>query len=120
METKIVLSLLVPGAKRLTQEFCEKNPKDSYNEEKLSIIYYKKNKKCREEIIIKTRKNELITHVINIGEQAYVYMLNTPATKNYSKKKWDSLPVDLKLKEHFNLIAMDFRAVSYSYKVLNN
>ena len=134
MEAKIVLSLLVPGAKRLTQGFCEKNPKDSYNQETIKVEYYsgKNNYKKRhsEDIVIKLRKNELITHIINMGKEAYTYMIATPSnpelakfTKASTKKKkvriWDTMSIDQRLKGHFDLIASDFHAESYTYKILD-
>ena len=135
MEAKVVLSLLVPGAKRLTQEFCEKNPKDSYNEETVNVEYYtgKGNykKRHRETITIKTRKNQLITHAINMGKEAYTYMIATPTNvelakiiKGSSKKKktrvWDTLSIDQRLRNHFDLIANDLHAESYSYEILDD
>ena len=120
MEAKIVLSLLVPGAKRLTQEFCEKNPKEGYNEEFLTVVYYKKNKKCNEKITIKTKKNELITHVINIVDEAYRYMISNPPSSYNNKKKWGSLSINQRLREHFDLIANDFNAVDYHFKILDS
>ena len=134
MEAKIVLSLLVPGAKRLTQEFCEKNPKDSYKEETIKVEYYtgKGNykKKHKEDVVIQLRKNRLITHTINMSKEAYTYMVNTPSdpelaklTKASTKRKkirvWDTMSLDQRLKSYFDLIASDFNAKSYTYKILD-
>lgn len=136
MEIKITLSLLVPGASLLTPEFCDKNPKDSYDENKITVSYTKGNgkkaQKVKKTYIFMTRKQRLITQNININREAYEYMLQTPTTTKLSKpvkrnnagdviqRVWDTMSVDARLKEHFNLIAHDFRAVSYSYEILDD
>ena len=64
MEAKIRLSLSVPGAGMLTQGQCDKNPKEFYNVESLTI---KKGKNSKERLKIKTRKCRLVKQCINIS-----------------------------------------------------
>lgn len=136
VEPKISLSLLVPGAGMLSSQECEKNPKDSYEENRLPIVYYKgkgKNqKKIKKLIIFQTRKNKLITQNINISKEAYEDMLNTPTSVKLAKaikydvngevivRTWDTMSIDERLKKHFDLIAHDLHAVSYSYEILGD
>lgn len=136
MEVKIILSLSVQGAGLLTPEFCEKNPKESYNKNKLSINYTKgkgKNqKKIKKTLTFQTRKQRLITQNINICEEAYKYMLTTPTSAKFSKpakrnrngdivkRVWDIMSIDERLKHHFDLIAHDLHAISYSYEILGD
>lgn len=136
MEVKVSLSLLVPGASLLTPEFCEKNPKESYNEHKMLISYTKgkgKNQKTSKKLlVIQTRKQKLVTQNINICEEAYKHMLSTPTSAKFSKptkknkdgdvieRVWDTMSVHERLKEHFDLMAHDLHAVSYSYEILGD
>ncbi len=136
MEVKVSLSLLVQGAGLLTPEFCEKNPKESYNEHKMLISYTKgkgKNQKTSKKLlVIQTRKQKLVTQNINICEEAYKHMLSTPTSAKFSKptkknkdgdvieRVWDTMSVHERLKNHFDLMAHDLRAVSYSYEILGD
>ena len=136
VEPKVSLSLLVPGAGMLSSQACEKSPKESYNEEKVLISYTKGKGKSRKEvkklITVHTRKQKLVTQNISICEEAYRYMLNTPTSPKLAKptkynsfgdvieRVWDTLTLHERLKHHFNLIAHDLGAVSYSYEVLGD
>lgn len=136
VEPKISLSLLVQGASMLSSQECEKNPKESYDEHKMLISYTKgkgKNqKKIKKLLVINTRKQRLVTHNINICEEAYYHMLSTPTSPKLAKatktnrngdaieRVWDTLSVHERLKHHFDLMAHDLRAVSYSYEILGD
>lgn len=135
-EQKVSLSLFVPGAKILSSQECEKNPKESYNEEKVDLSYTKgkgKNKKVIKKVItIKTRKQRLITHNMSISVEAYKYMLSTPISARYSKpikrdnngdviaRVWDIMSIKDRLNKYFDILAHDFNAVSYSYEILDD
>ena len=75
VEPKISLSLLVPGAGMLSSQECEKNPQESYNEHKMLIKYTKGKGKFQKEvkklIVVKTRKQKMVSQNINICEEAY-------------------------------------------------
>lgn len=136
VEPKISLSLLVQGAGMLSSQECEKNPKESYNEHKMLISYTKGKGKYQKEVkkllVIHTRKQKLVTQNINICEEAYHHMLATPTSQKLSKptkvnkngdvieRVWDTLSVHERLKNHFDQIASDLRAVSYSYEILGD
>lgn len=136
VEPKISLSLLVQGAGMLSSQECEKNPKESYNEHKMLISYTKgkgKNQKTSKKLlVIQTRKQKLVTQNINICEEAYKHMLSTPTSAKFSKptkknkdgdvieRVWDTMSVNERLKCHFDLIAHDLNAVSYSYEILGD
>lgn len=136
IEPKISLSLLVQGAGMLSSQECEKNPKESYNEYKMLISYTKgkgKNqKKVKKLLVIQTRRQRLVTQNINICEEAYKHMLSTPTSAKFSKptkknkagdvieRVWDTMSVHERLKEHFDLMAHDLHAVSYSYEILGD
>lgn len=136
VEPKISLSLLVPGAGMLSSQECDKNPKESYDEHKILISYTKGKGKYQKEakklLVINTRKQKLVTQNINICEEAYYHMLATPTSPKLAKptktnkngdvvkRVWDTLSVHERLKHHFDQIAYDLRAVSYSYEILGD
>lgn len=88
-EVKVRLSMSVPGAQMLTQGECDKNPKESYNTEKVEVKYRtKKGKLQKETIEFHTRKNRLAKQLICISKEAYEYMTdpNLPPTDKLAKK----------------------------------
>lgn len=135
-ELKVSLSFFVPGANMLSSQECDKNPKKNYNEDKMLIRFAKgkgKHQKEREKsLIIRTRKQKLAIQKLNICEEAYKYMLSTPTSVKLSRptkrnkdgdvieRVWDTMSVHERLKKHFDLLAHDFHAVSYSYEILDN
>lgn len=136
IETKLSLSLLIPGTSMLSSQECEKNPKNSYDEHKVLIKYTKGKGKTQKQVkkllTIHTSKQKLIPHHMNISEEAYKYMLETPTAHKYSKpikwnsagevvqRIWDIMSVDDRLRKHFDMVAHDLRAVSYSYEILGD
>lgn len=135
-ELKVSLSFFVPGANMLSSQECDKNPKENYNEDKMLIRFTKgkgKHQKEREKfLIIRTRKQKLAIQKLNICEEAYKYMLSTPTSVKLSRptkrnkdgdvieRVWDTMSVHERLKKHFDLLAHDFHAVSYSYEILDD
>lgn len=136
VEPKVSLSLLVPGAGMMSSQECEKNPKESYDEHKMLISYTKGKGKsqrvAKKLLVINTRKQKLVSQNISICEEAYHHMLSTPTSHKLAKptkynkngevieRVWDKLTVHERLKYHFDLIAHDLRAVSYSYEILGD
>lgn len=136
VEPKVSLSLLVQGATMLSQQEAENKPQESYDEQKVIINHIKgkgKNQKdVKKVLVIHTRKQRLITQNINISEESYNYMLSTPTSPKFlklvktnkkgedTKRVWDTMSIHDKLKHHFNLIAHDLKAVSYSYEILGD
>ena len=137
IEPKISLSLLVPGAGMLSSQECEKKPpQESYNEQKMLIKYTKGKGKFQKEVkkllVVKTRKQRMVSQNINICEEAYRSMLDTPTSTKLAKpvkfnrhgdvvkRVWDGLSEDERLKHHFDLIAHDLGAISYSWEVLGD
>lgn len=133
---KLRLSLSVPGAQMLSKQECFKNPKKSYDINKMSVRYEvgegKKRKIKTDILVIKTRKPRLVRHNINICTEAYEYMLSVPPsqTQKYMKlvktKKgkrvplWETMDTDSRLRSHLDLIASDFNAAGYTYEVLDD
>lgn len=136
IEPKISLNLLVPGAGMLSSQECEKKPKENYDVHKVHIEYTKgsgkSKKRVKEVLVVKTRKPTLVSQHINICKDAYDEMLSTPTSSKLAKpikfnkngeviqRVWDKLTIDERLRHHFDQIAHDFRAASYSYEILSD
>lgn len=108
VEPKVRLTLLVPGAGLVSQQVAENKPK-------------RKKRKVKTIKVPRTAKQS-----INLSKEAYDYMVETPTEAKFAKiakgmkRKWDLLTVNERLKHHFNQIAHDLRAISYSYEVLGD
>lgn len=136
IEAKVRLNLNVPGAKRLSSQECEENPKKNYNEQNIIVRYTKgkgnHQKEAKKVITIRTKKQQMITQTINICAEAYQYMISTPTSPKLARpvkaqngehklvRVWDTLPIRERLKHYFDSIAHDLHAVSYSYEVLGD
>lgn len=123
IEPKISLSLLVQGADMLSSQWCEKNPKEGYDLNKVVIETTKgkgkKAKKIKEVLNVFTRKSTLVTQNISISEEAYNSMITT-SPFGIPTKVWKKMNINEKLKAHFDLIAHDLHAVSYTYEILKD
>lgn len=121
-DIKIRLSLVIPGATMLSSQECEQNPKENYDEHKVIIQFSKgKGKKAKELkkfVTIKTRKCNTAKQSINITEEAYNHMISTPTSAKLARI-WNMMPKKKRLEAHFDLIANDLHALSYSFEILN-
>lgn len=115
--------MTVPGAGFLSSQECEKNPEESYDEHRLLITYTKgkgrHKRTVKERLVYKTPKQKTAQHAIRMCKEAYEYML-TIAPSPKLEKVWHSLNDDQRLRAHFDLIAHDRHAISYSYEVLDD
>lgn len=130
IETKVSLSLMVPGATMLSSQECEKNPKENYNFHKVNLQYKKGRGKYSKEkaeyIHFKTRKCVPAVQHINISVDSYNAMISTPTSKKFfkivdeltGKRLWDTTPIDKRLELHLDNLAEALGALSYTYKVL--
>lgn len=123
IEYKIRFKLLIPSIK-------------DYNKDESLIKNIKKKsklkKKEKKSIITEPKKQIMIPQVINICEEAYQNMLQTPILSKLPKlpkykrhkeairKAWLNLPINERLNAHFDEIAHDLKAISYSYEIFNN
>lgn len=123
IEPKVSLTMLVPGATMFSLQECSTNSKECYDTHKIMLEWVeeegKKKKLKRDLITFKTRKSRLVSRHINISKEAYDYMLNT-STIPKMQKKWTKLAIKERLKHHFDQIASDFNAVSYSFEILDD
>lgn len=136
IESKIRLNMVVPGATILSSQACEEMAvKDAYEHQAITVkSFTKKGKKqvVENEIYhIHTRKSKPAKQIIVMSKEAYEYMLNVPPHPKYNKKVkvatkegkefkslWDTYSINQKLKAHFDLIAADFNAISYTFEIL--
>lgn len=130
IEPKIRLSLYVPGAKMLSSQECDENPKENYTLHKLNVEYAEGNGKKKsikkETLLFRTKNNRLVRQNINMSKEAYDYMVHTPVSEQYNRKinkkqkVWDTFSIDKRLRMYFDNIANDIRAVKYNYEILDD
>lgn len=122
IETKVRLSLSVPGAQMLSEQACSENAKENYNTEYITVVNKKKGKPSKETIVIKTRKNCTVIQAINISREAYDYMTSADSipTDKISKSRWYSMSKKQRLDCHCSLIAESLGAVGYTFEVFND
>ena len=136
-DVKVRLSLCIQGAQMLSKQECLENPKESFNTEKMTLVYTvgkgKKAKTKKDVLVIKTRKSKLIKQNINICSEAYYHMTSAsePPTSKYARavgykhngdpiSLWSTMNVNKRLEVHLSLIAEHFNAPSYSYEILED
>lgn len=88
-EIKVRLSMSVPGAQLLSSQECDKNPKDNYNIETVTVKFVKKKGKLhKENITVRTRKCRTAKQCLNISKEAYDYMTaaDHPPMERLAKK----------------------------------
>lgn len=126
VETKVRLSMEVPGATMLSSQDCEKmSKKDSYNHSTVGITYQvKKGKKLvtkKDTLHIYTRKSRSARQSLCISKEAYEYMTDKFAAPSaVSQKVWGNLSNTKRLEYHLKLIAESLGATAFSYEVLDD
>lgn len=128
-ENKLSLTFVLPGRTIMSSQECEKNPKENYIVQKFVVPNHGKNKKSSvKTIYVQIRKTKNASQHLNISKEAYLNLLDTPVDAKFSrlvktkkgfKRAWDLLTNQEKLKHHFDLMANDFHAISYSYEILD-
>lgn len=121
-DNKLSLTFVLPGSTIVSSQVCEENPKENISKKSKS-----KGKKPKV-TYVQVRKTKNASQHINISKEAYLYMLNTPTNaklarvvkviRNKAMRAWDLLPENTRLKHHFDLMAHDLHAVSYSYELI--
>ena len=133
---KVSLTFILPGSVMMSSQECEENPNKNYNTHKVTLTEIKGKGKHKKEIktvyTIKTKKSRAASQHINMSNDAYLYMLNTPTNAKFArivrsdkksgkgKRVWDIMSEHDRLKQHFDLLANDLKAISYKYEILED
>lgn len=125
-ETKVRLSMEVPGAIMLSSQDCEKLSKKDAYDHFVSVVeeQVQKGKKIiikREVLHVNTRKSKPAKQNMSISKEAFDYMTSAkeiPSPK--MKKTWGSMSIAQRLEYHLGIIAENFNALSFSYKILDD
>lgn len=135
VDNKLSLTFILPGSIMMSSQECEKNPKKNYVTHKIMMpesIKGKKMKPVYKPMTIQTRGFINASQHINMNNEAYLYMLDTPTTAKLArvvqknpktgkvKRAWDLLSDKDKLKHHIDLMANDLHAISYSYEIIED
>lgn len=124
-EIKINLSLTLQGSILLSEQECSrklKNKQECYDHFSLSVEDQKTKKK--EVLHIATRKTRTIKQNIKLSKEAYEYMIGEESYPNYpnpkSKKAWEKLSKEQRLKYHCGKIAEQLGAIDFSFEVFDD
>lgn len=121
MDVKVVLTLIVPGAVMVQQELAKTAQEE--NEDIILVPVQGKDKKGnlmkKETLVVRVRKTKDAVRKIKMSREAYEYMLSTPVDPKMAAR-WKSARNNDRLRYHFEQIANDFGAKSYSFEVLED
>lgn len=132
IDIKVSLNLTLQGRVMLSSQECDKNPKQNYDIHKLFVQKTDNPKDGMELITYRTRRYNTAKQSINMNSETYDYMLDTPTTPKLAKivwsnpsgtktkRAWDFLSKEDRLKHHFDQIAQDLHAISYTYEVIED
>lgn len=145
-EVKVRLSMNVPGAQMLSSQECDKNPKQNYNVDTVTVeVRTKKGGIHKENVTVRTRKCRLVKQTLNISKEAYDYMTaaDQPPTERLAKKVyiiktigkgkngkpkkvttestvWTQMTLLKRLNWHMARTAESLGAVDYHFEVLDD
>ena len=115
MNSKVTLTLLVPGAKMLSEKVCERDKLHNYKLNRIKVTSQGK----ADVIQFYTRKNAKAKQVIHISDTAYLSMISVKECPYWAKQiDWKNMPREQRLKKHLERIAEDLHGEIESYEVL--
>lgn len=114
METRIILTINLPGAIMLTEkEAAETN---SYKEFTVNVL---NEKNRRETLNIKTRGNRTAQQVIKMNDNAYDYMTSNEVPEFSNKFMWARMSKNQRLRAHLKNVSDSLGGISFTYEVLD-
>lgn len=121
MDVKVVLTLIVPGAVMVEQEPATvAQNKDDFDVHIVPVEFKdKKGKYVKDTLVVRTRKSKDAVQKIKMDRAAYDYMLTTPVDPKMAQR-WKSTRNNDRLRYHFEQIAKDMGAKSYTFEVLED
>ena len=125
IESKIRLTLVVPGATMLSSQECEKNPKENYKEQNVVVKYTKgkgKHTTTKTKVYkIHLRSHKPATQSISICKEAYDYMTSNDCPSWVHKaKEWKKMNTNQRLENHLNRLCQHHNGVSFTYEILED
>lgn len=123
-ETKVRLSLVIPGNTMISSQDCDKmSNNDAYNKSSMEVkVEKRKGKKVfydKEYLHIYTRKTIPARQLICISKESYDYMLAYAPTSKLHKG-WNNISKKQRLNYHFQQIAESLNAISFNYEILDD
>lgn len=125
-ESKVRLTMVIPGATMISKQDCLKmSKKEAYDSFSITVnVRKKKGKKQvidREILHVNTRKSIPAKQSISISKESYDYMINPKEIPSEKMVKiWKNLSKTQRLEYHLGIIASHFNALSYSYQILDD
>ena len=125
LETKVSLTIVVPGATMISKQECLKQLENNVEESLILnhsvITVYDKDNKNQEVLHIKTRKCIPAKQSINICKDAYEAMTSSEIPyKVRNKSEWFAMSKKQRLEKHLDDIASHMGGVVESYVVFED
>lgn len=125
MESKVNLSITLPGAVLMTSQECEENPKN-YEKQVIRVETIKQDKKKKkpikfvEYLDIYVRKCRTASQSINMTKQAYDYMTSKECPYFAKPKDWVRMSKIKRLEAHLEETCKALGGINYTYQVFED
>jgi hypothetical protein len=126
-DVKVNLNIVLLGSTMLSKQECLKNPKESYEHEKIRVETVKKDPKKKNKFIksvewldIKVRKCRTASQSINMTKQAYEYMISKECPYFSKPKDWARMSKIKRLEAHLEETCKALGGISYTYQVFED
>lgn len=117
-ETKVSLSILLPGSTMFSKESSLRNGKPDPEKHNKEFLKVSDKKGHYETLVINTRKCIPAKQVISISEDAYNYFVSSEKPFDF-RGDWKSMSADARLYYHMEEIAKSRGGIVLDYKVLD-
>ena len=129
-DIKLSVTIVLPGSTMMTSQECDKNPKESYKDNCITLSVKKYDNKTRknyfksEPLRFKTRKCKDASQVIRMTTEAYEYMTSQmfpdwwPSMGHPSQ--WKRMSKEKRLELHLDRLCEHLGGTSYTYAVYND
>lgn len=126
-DVKVNLNIVLLGSTMLSKQECLKNPKESYEHQKIRVETVKKDPKKKNKFIksvewidIKVRKCKTASQSINMTHQAYKYMIGKECPYFMKPKDWARMSKVKRLEAHLEETCRALGGISYTYQVFED
>lgn len=121
METKLTVTITLPGRVLLSEEEAKERGDEGYSTFRIEVIDYVNKKKKREVFQIKERNCREAKQTININNDSYYYMIKDSSRPTEIKKSvWSQMPKKERIEYFLDGLCKALGGTSYTYHVFND
>ena len=127
-DIKLSVTITLPGSVMMSSQECEKNPKENYDRNFITLSVKRIDPKTKKEFFrnepleYKTRKCKTAQQVIKMCDEAYEYMTSPVCPEWFNSSyggpsRWKKLMKEDRLEYHLDRLCKSFGGTSYTYAV---